>query len=123
MKGLKNKAWTVFSKWVRLSAADKHGIVLCVTCGSKHYWKDMQAGHFIHGKRKATFLMKENVHPQCIRCNHYLSGNLIKYQEYMMKKYKAATVAYLREASVVPWKPTRWCFEDFIKKYKMENGK
>ena len=116
---LKNKAWDVVSKWVRFTAANEHGIVLCVTCDSKHFWKDIQAGHFIHGHAKPTFLVLMNVHPQCVQCNHFKSGNLEKYREFMVKQYGEGSVEALRQLSHKIWKPTRDELEGIITKYNI----
>lgn len=112
---LKRKAWKVFSLWVRLH----HGeYPRCVTCGTSFFYKLMHAGHFIHGHSKATFLDERNVHVQCIRCNHFLSGNLIEYVEFMRKTYGQETIDELRALSKQVWKPTRAELEAIIEKYK-----
>jgi hypothetical protein len=92
----------------------------CITCGKQNHWKEFHAGHFIHGHSKATFLLEENVHPQCVRCNHFLSGNLIEYTEFMRKTYGQDTIDHLRELSHQIWKPSRMELEELIEKYKGE---
>lgn len=72
---LKDKAWKVFSKWIR--QRDKR----CVTCGSI---KSLQGGHFWHN---ILDFDEMNVNAQCAYCNHYLSGNLAVYSTYLIKKY------------------------------------
>lgn len=121
-KGLKKKAWKVFSLWVRKRNCDPMGYSMCVTCGAVALPKDLNAGHFIHGHSKITFMDDRNVHPQCIRCNMYLSGNLIEYAAYMKKTYGWETVDALRELSHQIWKPTRDDLEAIIKKYSVDHG-
>ena len=120
MPRLKVRAWDALSKWIRIKAADPSGIVRCVTCGSRHFWKDIQGGHYIHGHSKPTYMVEMNVHSQCVRCNHHLSGNLQKYQEFMLKTYGAEKVEDLRQLSHKIYKPTRDELEALIEKYKIE---
>ena len=84
IKILKAEVWDLFSEYVRRSASDEDGYCGCVTCGKIDHWKNMQAGHYIHG---TLFLIPELVHPQCPHCNGFLHGNLISYKEFMLKKY------------------------------------
>ena len=37
----------VFSGFIRLRDADDRGYVSCITCGSIHFWKDIDCGHYI----------------------------------------------------------------------------
>lgn len=77
-KKLKEKAWEVFSEYVRLRDLE------CYTCG-KRIWdeelgewtiKGLQAGHFWHG---VLDFDEENIHAQCRQCNHFKSGSLAEY--------------------------------------------
>jgi len=70
---LYKETWKLMSKYVCLR--DK----ACVTCGSK---LTPQAGHFIHGK--CMDFVFNNINRQCARCNHYLSGNLAWYADYLI---------------------------------------
>ena len=44
----------------------------------------MQAGHFIHNKLDYD---ERNIHAQCVHCNKYLSGNLGRYANHLIKDY------------------------------------
>lgn len=116
---LKRKAWKTFSLWVRNRGADRDGYNHCVTCDFEFPIKELNAGHFIHGHTKATFMVEENVHPQCVKCNHFLSGNLLEYTEFMRKKYGQDTIDHLRELRHQIWKPSRTDLEAIIEKYKL----
>ncbi len=72
---LHDKAWAVFSKWVR--ARDGR----CITCGS---YDTLQAGHFWHN---CLDFDEMNINAQCSACNHYRSGNLALYAAYLLHKY------------------------------------
>ncbi len=84
-KKLKEKAWNVFSLWIR--NRDKK----CVSCGIQ-FWneqlgefgvKGLQGGHFHHA---VLDFDEENINAQCSQCNHYKSGNLAKYSLYLLNK-------------------------------------
>jgi hypothetical protein len=72
-----------FNKWIRLKSADSNGMVTCVTCGAVKHYKEAHAGHYIHGYD----FCEQNQHPQCIRCNKILSGNLAKYSKFIIDTY------------------------------------
>lgn len=89
---LRAKAWKVWSKKRRKEAADSRGYVACVTCGSIHHWKEIELGHFVHGKLD---FLKENTNPQCTRCNKFLHGNLGVYAVFLDKTYGQGTAERL----------------------------
>ena len=75
LKSLKNKAWTVFSTYIRQKFADSSDFVSCYTCGNKIHWKESQTGHWIEGHSNAVYINEDYVRPQCMRCNIFLKGN------------------------------------------------
>ncbi len=92
-KRAKNRAWNLFSLYIRLRAADDDGYVECVTCGTKRHYKKMQAGHFIDGRKNAVLFDERIVYPQCYRCNVALNGNKVAYTLFMLKKHTRAEIA------------------------------
>ena len=92
-KQVKANSWKYFSKYIRLKDADNNGYVKCVTCGSIKFWKEMQSGHYMHNKCDYD---DRNVHPQCIKCNKWLSGNGIEYERYMRNTYTENEIDMLR---------------------------
>lgn len=120
ISSLKKKAWKVFSGWIRQRDMVSPGIIICITCGASVWHKDANSSHFIHGHSKPTFFDPRNVHSSCVRCNLYLSGNLVEYAAFMQKKYGWETVDALRELSHKVVKPTREYFQGIIDKYKMK---
>lgn len=70
----KDTAWKWFSLYIRLKYPK------CVTCGAP----TTQAGHYWHN---VLDFDEVNVHGQCTRCNHFLSGNLAVYSSYLIKRY------------------------------------
>lgn len=70
-KRLHNKAWPLFSKYVRYKEA-VNGYAPCYTCDAIVNCKtEANAGHYFHGKLDFD---ERNVKNQCIKCNHHKSG-------------------------------------------------
>jgi hypothetical protein len=107
-KGKKNLSltekttWKNFSKSVRLKhiecvlSSDRF-FARCVTCGSLKHVKELQGGHWMKIKNKATKFDRKNVHPQCVSCNMYKKGEEIKHEEYILKTYGQEVVNDLKE--------------------------
>jgi hypothetical protein len=75
-------AQQVFNKWVRLRDKDQP----CISCG-KHLGAKYDAGHFWSaGGHSSVRFDPNNVHAQCVSCNQHKHGNLIAYQEGLIKK-------------------------------------
>lgn len=68
---LERKAWRLFSRCVRLGAADHNGYCKCFTCEAPKHWKQIDAGHWIGRGKKATKYHVDNVRPQCKQCNKW----------------------------------------------------
>jgi len=92
-KTLKKKAWKLMSEYVR-----RRDRGICFTCRVKKHWKEQQAGHFIHLNSLDYDFM--NIHCQCVRCNHYLGGDLGVYAVKLIKKYGLNKVEKLREKAI-----------------------
>ena len=118
---LKKKAWTIFSLWVRKSAADSRGYVVCVTCGRLRHYKEMQAGHFIPGRHNAILFDPRGCHPQDYYCNIGLKGNPRAYDAYMRKEYGEEVIKELELLDRKPFPFTASYLEDIIKKYAGDN--
>lgn len=95
----RRKAWKWFSRYIRKKAANFQGYARCVTCDKKDHWKNLHAGHFIHGKTKMTYFEETNVHPQCAGCNTYRGGRLRDYTLFMIDTYGRDEVERLEELS------------------------
>ena len=53
-----------------------------------------------------------------MKCNYFLSGNLLEYHEFMLKTYGQEKINELKRLSKQVWKPTREELEQLIAKYK-----
>jgi len=92
---LMNEAAALLQRIVRMKAADENGYCTCVTCGSKHHWKELDGGHFISRTKTIHKLLEENIHPQCKKCNGFLGGNHIPYALFMIDTYGREFVEHL----------------------------
>ena len=120
IKGLKNKAWKLFSEYVRRKHADEGGTASCYTCGQLAYWKDLQCGHAIPGRHGAVLFDEEICRPQCPRDNVFLGG-----------RYEIFTTRLIKENGMAWWeakldgakrvvKYTRSDLEALIESYKQK---
>lgn len=116
---LKKKLDTIFSKYVRLSHADKNGFVNCYTCGVKKYWeKDgMQAGHFMSRKHTSTRFDEKNVMPQCYSCNCHFYGRQFEFSKNLDKEFGEGTSDALLQKSRQTQKNTVPDLQDLIELY------
>jgi len=94
-KKLYNECWKLMSLWVRTREASSSGYVNCVSCGKLDHYKNMQAGHYFHGKLDFDGI---NINVQCPQCNKWKSGNLAYYTQYLLGRYgqKAMKDLFLR---------------------------
>lgn len=76
----------VFSKYIRLSNADKNGYCICVTCKRKYHHTKIQAGHFMSRKHYSTRWLEDNVKPQCYGCNVMSQGKQFLFSKYLGDK-------------------------------------
>lgn len=110
---LLKKAQTVFNAWIR--ERDKYAG--CISCGAPV----SEAGHYFSAGHHSALRFNElNVNGQCTRCNCFLSGNLIKYRQGLIKKYGEQKVALLENCAdlhkVRKW--SRFELETLINLYK-----
>lgn len=110
---LLEKTQKVFNAYIR--ARDKE--LGCISCGAEVE----QAGHYhSQGHHSALRYDPTNTNGQCRRCNMFLSGNLIKYRQGLVRKYGEQTVLELEEKAntnrLKKW--SRAELEELITKYK-----
>jgi hypothetical protein len=118
VSSLKKKVWTAFSLHIRKKYADWRGYETCVTCGKKDHYKNLQAGHFIQGRHNQVLFDERNVHPQCVKCNVFKSGNLVEYYGFMLKTYGQDVIDELRKLDKKNKQFTIKELEKLLKKYK-----
>jgi 5-methylcytosine-specific restriction endonuclease McrA len=112
-KTIVNNLDKVFSEYIRRRYA-KNNIAVCVTCGKKDHWKNLQAGHFMSRKHYATRWDEENVEVQCMSCNVYRYG-----EQYLFAKHlgqEKADELLAKSRTMVKLKD--WELQDMIEIYK-----
>lgn len=105
-QALMNDLDWVFSRIVRMGAADKHGYCECYTCGNKKHWSLQQCGHFI--KRGNTQIRWDfrNARVQDKNCNENLGGNLEVFEKRLNEEYPSLP-DQLKEIAREPYKWSR----------------
>lgn len=73
----------VFSRIVRLMAADQYGNCECYTCGKKAHWSIMQCGHYAKRGNMGLRWNFDNARVQDKGCNEHLGGNYEVFSEKM----------------------------------------
>lgn len=104
---LLKKCQIVFNKWIRERDKD----LPCISCQNGRV---EQAGHFLsQGHHSILRFNENNTNGQCVRCNHFLSGNLINYRKGLVKKIGEARVQSLED---YPKKAHKWNRFELIEK-------
>ena len=114
---LKRTLDVIFSRYIRLRAANKNGYSACVSCGSVKRWQDQQAGHFVSRVRLSTRWDEQNCATQCPRCNILLRGNPVGYARYLQDRYGSKIFVELEERSRRPVKFARFALEAMCDEY------
>lgn len=115
---LKKKLWRIFSEYTRKKYADEDGMVKCISCPSIKHWKEVHAGHYIPKSLGLSIYFEEkNVHPQCVACNLFMSGNLSSYAIELRKKYGENILEELNTIKNREMKLCRADYESLIEKY------
>lgn len=107
----------VFSLYIRHKDA-VDGYAYCVTCPAKGLPEEMQNGHFISRGKSATRWNEMNCHVQCPNCNEALSGNLVRYRQYMEYTYGEDAVNSLVGLSISGLKITTPELKELIHTYR-----
>jgi len=103
----------VFNGYVRLRDAGS----MCISCGRKPLKEN--AGHFFsQGGHGSVRFDERNCHLQCEHCNTYLSGNLIRYRENLIKKIGVPEFEALSQLAYETKKWSKEEVQELISKYK-----
>lgn len=95
---LLKKCQVVFNAYIRKRDKDKG----CISCSGEV----QQAGHYLsQGHHSALRFDENNTNGQCIKCNLYLSGNLINYRKGLVKRIGEEKVSALEDT---PKKAHKW---------------
>jgi hypothetical protein len=108
----------IVSKWLRLSSADKDGLVYCYTCDKRYRWQDAHCGHYI--KRGNLFLRYDhrNLRVQGECCNIFLDGNYGVFTD-RLESEQPGLPEILMEESTTIYKPSREEIKGIIHEHKL----
>lgn len=100
------EADAVFSRFIRMSAADEEGNILCYICNESLRWQDADCMHFID--RINYFLRWDirNCKAGCRICNRVKDGNILKFAAKLNAEQPGITDILFEESRIV-YKPTR----------------
>jgi len=117
LQALDRKLWKIFSQYIRKRDCP-NGYGTCVTCGKLKPYAEMDAGHFIGRRHKATKFDERNVAVQCRYCNRFNSGESWAFGQWIDQKYGAGTAETLYNLSRARGtRLDRLWYEDAIKEY------
>lgn len=116
LSGLIADADAIFSQYIRLKYADKHGVVKCFTCNERKHWTLMQNGHYIRRGHLYLRFDERNCRPQDNDCNCMRDGNLAAFTLNMEQELPGIT-DILKEESRLVHKPTREEIRSIISEY------
>ncbi len=80
----KKKLDALFSKYIR-GKYSRNGVAQCYTCDKKLPITKMHCGHFIPRHYLATRWEEDNCRPQCVGCNLYGNGQILDFEEHLIK--------------------------------------
>lgn len=120
---LKKELDFLVSRYVRLSAANKRGYVLCYTCGKRAKWNDgMQCGHFIRRQYLATRFDLKNLKVQCIGCNIYGDGKMVEFAKNLEAETPGIVAQLYRDAQKIvkdyPYSEEIARYKELLKKFE-----
>lgn len=119
---IEEKAWRVFSRYVRLSNANAFGYCKCVTCERVKRWQDMDCGHWIDRRFKSVMVDVRNTAPQCRVCNRYQDGQSGRFEQRIRFKYGSEAIEellYLRDHGQAPnWASVHEKYKKLLKEEK-----
>lgn len=107
----------IFSIYIRMRDA-KDGICTCIACGQRHYWKLMDAGHFVNRRYMSLRYSETNCNAECRSCNRFDEGNPVGYIEGLKVKYGEDIIDKLMITKKTSVKHTKFELETMIGYYK-----
>lgn len=114
-----------FNEYIRLR--DTGGVACqCISCPAIVYYKNnVHASHYHSaGNFKSLRFNEDNCHVSCIKCNTYLSGNLLEYRKGLIKKIGIVRVEKLELLAAASkrsvWKPMEFELQYIFDEYKLK---
>lgn len=115
-QSLMKKCQMYCNRFVRLRDKNKP----CISCGGD-LGESFDAGHyFSSGGHKSTTFDLDNIFGQCKRCNRFLHGNLIGYQQGIAERIGTERLFELHKKAHEPHKYSRDELRELIEYFKAE---
>jgi hypothetical protein len=78
----------IYSMVVRMEHVNNEGYGLCCTCNKPFHFLKAQNCHYISRSIAPSLIFnRKNTAFGCSKCNVLMHGNMLKYHEFMLKKY------------------------------------
>lgn len=122
MKVTIQKVQDKFNEYIKYR--DTHGVACqCISCPAIVYFGKGHASHFYSaGNYKSLRFNEDNVNYSCIKCNTFLSGNLLEYRKGLIKKIGVERVEKLELLASASkrnvWKPMEFELKVIYDEYK-----
>lgn len=116
----KDKLDRIFSEYIRLRDSNDKGYCRCISCGSFHFWRDMDCGHFVNRSHMGTRFSERNCNAQCRKCNRFDEGNNIGYTKGLIRKYGIRVINDLEVKKNTPTYLKNCDYDIMIAHYKKE---
>lgn len=116
---LKQELDSIFSKYVRYSAADKDGNAICYTCEKVYPAKKLHAGHYILRGYMSVRWNEMNVKPQCGVDNLWRKGEPVIFRENLVRDYGQEAVLALEAKRHELFKVTPGFLQETTTHYKV----
>jgi len=108
-----------FSKYIRLrDRIPGTDYCQCATCSTRKKWSEMDAGHFMSRRHKATKYNEMNVLAQCPACNRFNQGKQYEMGISVNKKFGEGTTDLLLAKSREPYKLNKFEIDEKGKYYR-----
>jgi hypothetical protein len=108
----------IFSEYIRLRKTDDSGYGNCYTCGANHFWKEVDAGHFMSRACINIRWDPLNVQFQCKRCNGFRGGEQYLFAQELDNEYGEGTAKSLMLESRETAKFSILHIKELIEEYK-----
>ena len=121
LKNLREELDRLFSIFIRQRDCDfANGgkVGKCYTCDTILPFKNLQCGHFVSRRELPTRWDEVNCHAQCVSCNIFKHGNMVRYAEHMIEDYGPDILRLLLNKSRLVSDMSRAVYFEMIEYYK-----
>lgn len=117
---LRDQLDKIFSRFIRLRDANKHGVIKCIDCGGTAHWTEVDCGHFVPRGRLSVRWEEKNCAAQLKACNGPFLGRQYEFGKGLDERWGQGTADTMIEAGHQTKKWTSEELEKLIVHYKKE---